>query len=49
VEQEKALRQWQSAAEEIKNLGDKGSFDSVLSFILQLDKLGIGTREGGRR
>lgn len=49
VEQEKALRQWQSYAEEIKNLGDKGSFDSVLSFILQLDKLGIGTREGGRR
>jgi len=49
VEEKKAQRPWQNAAEEITNLGDKGTFDSVLTFILQLDKFGIGTREGGRR
>jgi hydroxylamine reductase (hybrid-cluster protein) len=49
VEQKKTEAQWQKAFEHLHKLGDTGNFDSVLSFILKLDRLTNATREGGIR
>jgi len=47
VEQKKKEHQWQKAFEQIEKLNDTGNFDSVLTYILKLDKLSDATREGG--
>ncbi len=47
VEQKKEEYQWQKAFAQLKTLDDTGDFDSVLTYILRLDKLSDVTREGG--
>lgn len=47
VEQKKAEFEWQKAFAQLKNLDDSGDFDSVLDYILNLDKLSEAAREGG--
>ncbi|MEA4926336.1 MAG: DNA primase [Syntrophomonadaceae bacterium] len=47
VEQKKAEHQWQKAFAQLKTLDDSGDFDSVLDYILKLDKLSEAAREGG--
>jgi DNA primase len=47
VEQKKEEYQWQKAFALIKTLDDIGDFNSVLTYILKLDKLSEATREGG--
>lgn len=49
VEQKKTEARWQKAFEQINQLGDTGNFDTVLSFVLKLDRLTNATREGGIR
>ncbi|MDD3365423.1 MAG: DNA primase [Syntrophomonas sp.] len=47
VEQKKADALWQRVFDQLDILGDTGDFDSVLSFILKLDRFTNATREGG--
>jgi len=47
VEQKKQEYQWQKAFAQIRTLDDTGDFDSVLNYILKLEKLSDATREGG--
>ena len=49
VEQKKIEQPWQRAFEQIQSLSVEGDFETVLTFILKLNKLGIRTREGGVR
>jgi len=49
VEQKKSEFQRQKTFDQLKILGDKGNFESVLSFILKLDRFTNATREGGIR
>jgi DNA primase len=46
VEQKKAEAVWQRVFDQLDMLGDTGDFDSVLSFILKLDRFTNATREG---
>ncbi|MCX5780568.1 MAG: DNA primase [Firmicutes bacterium] len=46
VAQKKTEARWEKAFERIRQLSDNGNFDSVLSFILKLDRLTNATREG---
>lgn len=45
VEQKKAEAAWQRVFDQLDMLGDTGDFDSVLSFILKLDRFTNATRE----
>lgn len=45
VEQKKAESAWQRVFDQLDMLGDTGDFDSVLSFILKLDRFTNATRE----
>lgn len=47
VEQKKEEHQWQKAFDQLQILDNKGNFDSVLSFILEIGKFSDTTREGG--
>jgi DNA primase len=47
VEQKRAEAIWQRVFDKLGILGDTGDFDSVLSFILKLDRFTNATREGG--
>ena len=47
VEQKKTEAMWNKIFAQLDVLGDTGNFDSVLSFILKLDRFTNATREGG--
>jgi DNA primase len=47
VEQKKTEATWKKVFDQLNVLGDTGNFDSVLSFILKLDRFTNAAREGG--
>ncbi|MDD4802151.1 MAG: DNA primase [Syntrophomonas sp.] len=47
VELKKEDAQWQKVFTQLDILSDRGDFDSILTFILKLDRLTNATREGG--
>ncbi len=47
VELKKSEAMWQKVFNQVKLLDDQGDFDSVLAFVLKLDKYINGTQEGG--
>ena len=47
VEKKKAEREWQRRYEQVEKLADQGNFESIIRFVINIDKTAHFAREGG--